>query len=57
MRNTDLPVPEGPSRTEISPAGRVRVTSSQIDLATEGLGQPFDRDLDAHRTHLTVAIG
>src|SRR3954470_15476175 len=30
LRNTDLPVPEGPSMTEISPAGRVKVTSFQI---------------------------
>ncbi len=30
LRNTDLPVPEGPSMTETSPAGMVRVTSPQI---------------------------
>ena len=30
LRNTDLPVPEGPSRTEISPGGRVSVTSLQM---------------------------
>src|SRR3954462_10551210 len=30
LRNPDLPVPEGPSSTEISPAGNVRETSSQI---------------------------
>src|SRR4051794_32735191 len=30
FRNTDLPVPDGPSITEISPAGRVSVTSFQI---------------------------
>ena len=30
LRNTDLPVPEGPSITQISPAGMVRVTSPQI---------------------------
>ena len=30
FRNTDLPVPEGPSRTEISPGGSVRVTSLQM---------------------------
>src|SRR3954464_4808017 len=30
LRNTDLPVPEGPSRTEISPGGSVRVTSLQM---------------------------
>src|SRR3954463_7888784 len=30
FRNTDLPVPDGPSITEISPGGRVRVTSLQM---------------------------
>ena len=30
FRNTDLPVPEGPSKTLTSPAGIVSVTSSQI---------------------------
>src|SRR3954470_19061800 len=30
FRNTDLPVPDGPSRTEISPGGKVRVTSLQM---------------------------
>jgi hypothetical protein len=30
LRKTDFPVPEGPSRTEISPFGSVSVTSSQI---------------------------
>src|SRR5215218_9950538 len=30
LRNTDFPVPEGPRRTEISPGGRVRVTSLQM---------------------------
>ena len=30
FRKTDLPVPDGPSRTEISPGGRVRVTSLQM---------------------------
>src|SRR5829696_8941098 len=30
FRKTDLPVPEGPSRTEISPGGSVRVTSLQM---------------------------
>ncbi len=29
LRNTDLPVPEGPSSTEISPGGSVSVTSLQ----------------------------
>src|SRR4051812_2701586 len=30
LRNTDLPVPDGPSKTLISPAGRVSVTSDQM---------------------------
>src|SRR4051812_45879857 len=30
LRKTDLPVPDGPSRTLISPAGRVRLTFSQM---------------------------
>src|SRR5215218_5822813 len=30
FRKTDFPVPDGPSRTEISPGGRVRVTSLQM---------------------------
>src|SRR6476620_6059733 len=30
LRRTDLPVPDGPSITQISPAGTVRVTSPQI---------------------------
>lgn len=30
LRNTDLPVPEGPSITETSPAGSVSETSCQM---------------------------
>lgn len=30
LRNTDLPVPEGPSMTETSPAGSVSETSCQM---------------------------
>ncbi|OLM33715.1 hypothetical protein Ae717Ps2_4611 [Pseudonocardia sp. Ae717_Ps2] len=30
FRNTDLPVPDGPSNTDTSPAGRVRLTSDQM---------------------------
>src|SRR3954471_9847882 len=30
LRKTDLPVPDGPSSTEISPGGSVRVTSLQM---------------------------
>src|SRR3954462_10628602 len=30
FRKTDLPVPDGPSSTEISPGGRVSVTSLQM---------------------------
>ena len=37
LRNTDLPVPEGPSITQISPAGMVRVTSPQISCLPKDL--------------------
>src|ERR1700712_2170485 len=37
LRSTDLPVPEGPSSTEISPGGIVRLTSSQIRLLPKRL--------------------
>ena len=37
LRNTDLPVPEGPSITEISPAGIVSVTSPQISSLPKDL--------------------
>src|SRR5262245_43174097 len=30
FRNTDFPVPDGPSITELSPGGRVSVTSPQM---------------------------
>src|SRR6478736_5676863 len=40
LRNTDLPVPEGPSMTEISPAGSVRVTSRQIVCEPKVLVRP-----------------
>src|SRR6266542_5795573 len=40
LRNTDLPVPDGPSSTEISPAGRVRETSSQITWRPKDLVRP-----------------
>ena len=50
FRNTDLPVPDGPSRTEISPGGRVRVTSPQMRLPAEGFRQIVDCDLNPHET-------
>src|SRR3954471_15528136 len=40
LRKTDLPVPEGPSRTEISPGGRVRVTSLQMFWLPKDLVSP-----------------
>src|SRR5882757_8181085 len=40
LRNTDLPVPEGPSSTEISPGGRVSVTSDQISWLPKDLVSP-----------------
>ena len=40
LRNTDLPVPDGPSITQISPAGTVRVTSPQISCLPKDLVSP-----------------
>src|SRR6476619_4121205 len=40
LRKTDLPVPDGPSMTEISPAGSVRVTSRQIVCEPKVLVRP-----------------
>src|SRR5690625_494298 len=40
LRNTDLPVPEGPSRTLTSPAGMVIVTFSQIRDEPKDLVSP-----------------
>src|SRR5665811_2072694 len=40
LRKTDLPVPEGPSMTEISPAGRVSVTSFQMTCEPNDLVRP-----------------
>ena len=37
FRNTDLPVPDGPSITQISPAGTVSVTSPQISCFPKDL--------------------
>src|SRR6266496_4310990 len=37
FRNTDLPVPDGPSRTDTSPGGRVSVTSDQISCLPNDL--------------------
>ena len=37
LRNTDLPVPDGPSITEISPAGTVSETSPQISCLPNDL--------------------
>src|SRR4051794_18777467 len=40
FRKTDLPVPEGPSSTEISPGGKVRVTSLQMFWLPNDLVSP-----------------
>src|SRR5688572_16885752 len=40
FRNTDLPVPEGPSSTEISPGGSVSVTSLQMFWLPNDLVSP-----------------
>ena len=41
LRNTDLPVPDGPSITQISPAGTVSVTSPQISCLPKDLVSPL----------------
>src|SRR5690242_6087356 len=41
LRNTDLPVPDGPSNTLISPAGRVSVTSDQMREGPKDFVSPF----------------
>ena len=48
LRKTDLPVPDGPSSTEISPLGRVSVTSSQMTCRPNDFVRAFDFDLNAH---------
>src|SRR3954469_12205108 len=40
LRNTDLPVPDGPRSTEISPLGRVRETFSQMTCRPKDLLSP-----------------
>ena len=40
FRKTDLPVPDGPSSTEISPGGRVSVTSLQMFWLPNDLVSP-----------------
>src|SRR3954453_11843506 len=40
FRNTDLPVPDGPRSTEISPGGRVSVTSLQMFWLPKDLVSP-----------------
>src|SRR6476620_3300705 len=48
LRNTDLPVPDGPSSTLTSPGGSVRVTSDQM------LARPKDFDSPSTRTSTPV---
>ena len=48
LRKTDLPVPEGPSITQISPAGIVRVTSPQIRSLPNFFVRLLDLDLHTH---------
>src|SRR3954454_563776 len=52
FRNTDLPVPDGPSRTEISPGGRVSVTSLQMFW----LPKDFDRSSTSTATPTTAYL-
>src|SRR5690242_17521290 len=40
LRNTDLPVPDGPSRTEISPAGSTRLRSAQTGCPPKDFVSP-----------------
>src|SRR3954467_1592894 len=40
LRKTDFPVPDGPSRTEISPGGSVSVTSLQMFWLPNDLVSP-----------------
>ena len=53
LRNTDLPVPDGPSSTEISPGGQRQGDVLPDRLLAEPLGQVLDPDLDAHAVLLT----
>src|SRR3954451_22517982 len=40
LSSTDLPVPEGPSITQISPGGTVKVTSPQMSCLPKDLVSP-----------------
>src|SRR5215217_4593209 len=52
FRKTDLPVPDGPSRTEISPGGRVRLTSLQMFW----LPNDFDRPSTSTATPTAIPL-
>src|ERR1700759_4914442 len=52
FRSTDFPVPQGPSRAEISPAGSVRVTSDQMFE----LPKDFERFLMPTSTPATFSL-
>ena len=52
LRSTDLPVPEGPSITQISPAGIVRVTSPQMSC----LPKDFVRSLISISTPIGASL-
>ena len=64
FRNTDLPVPDGPSRTLTSPAGISSVTSSQILEDPKDFVSPFtsiampmgNPSVDAHTRHLPLCV-
>jgi hypothetical protein len=51
LRNTDLPVPDGPSRTLTSPGGSVSVTSDQM------FARPNDFERPSTRTSTPVIAG
>src|SRR5689334_2604902 len=55
LRKTDLPVPEGPSMTEISPAGRVSVTSFQMTWDPNRLVRPSTL-ISTPTAHLVVKV-
>src|SRR3954451_8509595 len=52
FRKTDLPVPDGPRRTEISPGGKVRGTSLQMFW----LPKDFDRPTTSTATPTTCPL-
>ena len=48
LRNTDLPVPDGPSSTLTSPARDIERDVFPDSLGPEGLGQSLNLNANAH---------